>query len=94
MAVLESWSKVLTCEVVIDIDEYSHSGVAKRSLMVISNSWKYGTRNLLCTSLMIDQNSSERARERHSRKIEYAVSSTPRFMFMSLLLRDCASCWL
>ena len=34
-------------------------------------------------SLMIDHNASERAGERHSWK---AVSSTPRLMFISLLL--------
>ena len=45
-------------------------GVARVSLIVISKSWKYGTRDLLCTSLMIDQNASKRARERLSRKIE------------------------
>ncbi len=61
--------------------------------MVNSKSWKYGTRNLLCTSLMIDQNASERARERHSRKMECAVSRTPRLMFRSLLLSDWTSCW-
>ena len=61
--------------------------------MVISNNWKYGRKNLLCTSLMIDQNASERARERHSLKIECAVSSITRLIFMSLLLRDCTSCW-
>ena len=60
--------------------------VAVRSLIVILKSWKYSTRNLLCTSLMINQNASERAC--HSRKIECAVSSMLRLMFMSPLLRN------
>ena len=53
VAVLELMGEVR--EVVVWVDEYSHGlrvEESRRSLVVISNSWEYGTRNLLCTSLM------------------------------------------
>ena len=50
------------------VGKWRGSGIERSGLIIDGHleSWKYCTRNLLCTSVMIDQNASERVHDHHS----------------------------
>jgi hypothetical protein len=98
MAVLELRGKVLACEVVVKVDEYSHvcarrrSGVARKGLMVNSKKLKIRDEETAMHELD-DRPKRVQARARTPFAEDRVCGVTPRLIFMSLLLRDWTSYW-